>query len=202
MNQELQNMADLLNRNGFDAQCCDTMKEATQLTLDMIPSNKKVGIGGSSTVKDSDIYMRMLERGNKVFWHWLTMPNKMDAERENAFHADWYISSTNALTEDGKFVNIDGTGNRVASMIFGPKDVLIIVGKNKLAGDLDDALSRIKQEACPKNAKRLKLETPCNGGVCTDCHSQDRMCNVTTILERPTNGRDVHVILVDEKLGF
>jgi NAD-dependent dihydropyrimidine dehydrogenase PreA subunit len=126
----------------------------------------------------------------------------MDEAREKASRADVYLSSTNALTEEGKLVNIDGLGNRVASMIYGPKKVYILCGINKITKNLDEALQRIKDNTY-KNARRLKLETPCAyTEKCTDCSSPQRMCSVTTIIERRPYKTDFEVIIIGQELGY
>lgn len=121
-----------------------------------------------------------------------------------AAQADWFIASANGITRTGKIVNIDGTGNRVASMLFGPKNVALIIGKNKFAETMDECMDRIKAVACAKNAQRLGLSTPCAvAGRCVDCFSKERICSVTTIIEaKPGAISEMHLILVDEVLGY
>jgi hypothetical protein len=126
----------------------------------------------------------------------------MDEAREKAAKADVYLTSTNAVTENGQLVNIDGTGNRVAAMIFGPKKVFVICGINKIASNLDTAMQRIKENTY-KNARRLKLKTPCaETEKCNDCRSPQRMCNITTIIERKPNKTAMEVIIIKEELGY
>ena len=114
------------------------------------------------------------------------------------------MCSTNAITREGKLVNIDGNANRVASMIYGPKKILLIIGKNKFTETVDKALDRIKTVVCPKNAQRLKRTIPCaKTGKCVNCYSPQRMCNVTTIIEaKPGLISEMHLLLVDEELGY
>ena len=114
------------------------------------------------------------------------------------------MCSSNALTTDGRLVNIDGTGNRAAGLIYGPHEVVVIVGKNKIVTGLDEAMDRIKRDACPTNARRLGLDTPCaRTGQCHDCRTAARMCNVTFILEAPTRPvKAFHVLIVKEDLGL
>jgi NAD-dependent dihydropyrimidine dehydrogenase PreA subunit len=171
--------------------------------LENISKDAKVGFGGSVTVKSLNVPEKLIERGNEVLFHWLeSTPEGMDNARKNAEQADIYISSTNALTEEGQLVNIDGVGNRVASMIFGPKKVFILCGINKITKDLDAAMQRIKDNAY-KNARRLKLNTPCAvNEKCIDCRSPQRMCKVTTIINRKPTLTDLEVILIGEELGF
>ena len=117
---------------------------------------------------------------------------------------DVFLLSANAVTADGRIVNIDGNGNRVAASIYGPKKVVFVVGRNKLVdGGLDDAVARIKRCACPPNCRRLNKRTPCAlTGECADCSSPDRICMVTVVMDRRPRSTDVHVVLVDEELGY
>ena len=115
-----------------------------------------------------------------------------------------FLLSANALTEDGRLVNIDGNGNRVAASINGPRQVCYVVGRNKIvAGGVDDAIARIKRCACPPNCRRLGKKTPCAAtGVCADCDSPDRICKVTVVFDRKPTGVACEVVLVDEDLGY
>jgi acyl-CoA hydrolase len=192
-----------LERNEIKAAYFDDSASAVNYLLENIKNDAKVGIGGSMTVKTLGIPEKLIERGNKVFFHWLeSTPEGMNEARKNAAQADVYLSSTNALTEEGYLVNTDGVGNRVASMVFGPKKVFIICGVNKITKNLDAALQRIKDNTY-KNTRRLKLSTPCAiNGKCTDCRSPQRACRVTTIIYRKPTLTDLEVVLVGEELGF
>jgi L-lactate utilization protein LutB len=118
--------------------------------------------------------------------------------------ADFFIASSNAVTEDGALVNTDGTGNRIAAMFFGPKKVIIVAGVNKLVPDLEAAMKRIKDVAAPLNAKRLGLKTPCaKTENCYDCSSHERICKITAVMDAPSSHTEkVYVILVGEELGY
>lgn len=192
-----------LEKNGMKATYFDDSDSAVGYLMDSIKDEASVGIGGSMTVKSLGIPEKLISRGNKVFFHWLeSTPEGMDEARKNASKADVYLSSTNALTEAGQLVNIDGLGNRVSTMIFGPKKVFIICGVNKISKNLDDAIQRIKANAY-KNARRLKLDTPCaHTEKCSDCRSPQRMCSVTTIIDRRPYKTDFEVIIVGQELGF
>lgn len=192
-----------LEKNGMKATYFDDSDSAVSYLMENIKSEATVGIGGSMTVKSMGIPEKLIERGNKVYFHWLeSTPEGMDEARKNASKADVYLSSTNALTEAGQLVNIDGLGNRVASMIFGPKKVFIICGVNKITKNLDAALQRIKDNTY-KNARRLKLDTPCAfTEKCSDCRSPQRMCSVTTIIDRRPYKTDFEVIIVGQELGY
>jgi len=203
MQEAVKKALEALEKNGFKASYFDDSDSAVDYLMKSIKNEATVGIGGSMTVKSLGIPEKLIERGNKVYFHWLeSTPLGMDEARKNAAQADVYLSSTNALTEGGKLVNIDGTGNRVASMVFGPKKVYVICGVNKIAKNLDAALQRIKDNAY-KNARRLKLNTPCAvTEKCSDCRSPQRMCNITTIIDRKPNKTDFEVIVIGQELGY
>ena len=181
----------------------DTAEEAKAAALGIIGA-RSVGIGGSATVRDMGLAEALQSNGNQVYWHWLAAKEAKQATRDKALHAGVYMCSANALTLDGRLVNIDGTGNRAAGLIYGPHEIVVIVGKNKIVSSLDEALDRIKRDACPTNARRLGLNTPCaKTGQCHDCRTAERMCNVTFILEAPTRPVNAfHVLLVKEDLGL
>lgn len=192
-----------LQKKGFKAQYVETAQNALEYLLKNIPAKASVGIGGSVTIQETGAYDALVKRGNEVYWHWQVPREKMFETREKANKADAYLCSANAASIDGIFYNIDGAGNRVAAISYGKNPLFIVMSENKIMPDEKTAMNRIKEIACPLNAKRLKLNTPCAiTGKCTDCSSPDRFCNVTCILQRPTGGREVHVIVVKEKLGF
>lgn len=192
-----------LKKNNIDASYFENLDAAVEALLNDIDLTETIGIGGSVTVKTLGIPDKLLQRGNKIFYHWLeTTPEKMTEARRNAMTADIYISSTNALTQKGQLINIDGVGNRVAAMIYGPKKVILICGINKIVKDIDQALEYIKANTY-KNATRLGLKTPCAvTGKCNDCDSPQRMCSVTTIIDKKPRETDLKVIIIGEELGF
>ncbi len=194
---------DKLERRGFIVHSAADAAEAKETALELIGSGS-VGMGGSMTVKELGLYDILQHQGNTVYWHWRADPSERANICECAATADVYLCSSNAVTKDGILVNIDGTGNRVAGMFAGPKRTILIIGKNKLANDIDSAIKRIKAYACPPNAKRLGLELPCAlTGKCTNCRSPQRMCRVTSIIEYPPRLlKELHIILVDENLGY
>ena len=190
-----------LTRRGFTVHHAATKEEAAQLVRSLIPEGASVGAGGSMTIREMGLAEDLQSAGHAVHWHWLEAgPAAFPAARE----ADVYLCSANAVTRDGQLVNIDGTGNRVAAMIHGPKMVIAVVGANKLVdGGYPQALARIKREACPPNAKRLGLPFPCGQtGQCDPAACPGGFCNVITIQEHPTGKRPYVVVLVDEKLGY
>lgn len=198
-----QNLTEKLTRYGYEVQHFESAQAARDYLLSAIPATDTVGIGGSMTVQQLGLAPALRERGQKVYWHWEAEGEQVAATRLLAGQADTYLCSANALTMDGKFINIDGTGNRLAATLSGTGKVYLIVGKNKLAENLEAGMNRVKNIACPANARRLGLKTPCAVlGHCTDCSSPQRMCRATLILERKPNAHPVTVVLVDEELGF
>ncbi len=205
MTELMTKVSENLTKRGFHVQHASTGAEAREMVLSMIDDGESVGIGGSMTVKELGLAEELQSSGHKVSWHWLVPPAERPQVLEEARKADVYLASSNAITKDGCLVNIDGTANRVASMAFGPGKVILVVSEKKLVdGGITTAMARIKREACPANAVRLKLDTPCgHTGKCNaaECGS-DCMCCVTTIMEHPTHGKNVTIILTDEALGY
>ncbi len=199
----LQQVAEQLQKNGFSAMVLPDAAAAKRKALELIGTGS-VGFGGSVTTQTLGLYDTLKDAGNAVYWHWKATPEEVPATLERAAKADFYVSSSNAITHTGALVNTDGRGNRVSSLCNGPRKVIVIAGRNKIVPDIPAAISRIKNIAAPLNARRIGLKTPCAvTGKCTDCHSAQRMCNVTSIMEAPTSPTEVfHVLLVDEDLGF
>jgi L-lactate utilization protein LutB len=198
-----------LERNQFKVLEASSKKDAVDKVLRLIPLDAKVGVGGSMTIRELRLIKALTRRGNRVVHHWLPHMPVSDwlPFMVEAHNSDVFLCSSNAITEDGKLVNIDSTGNRVASMIFGPTRVIVIAGKNKIVKDVDEGLRRLKKVAGPLNAKRHNLtELPCaSTGLCTDCNSPKRICRVITIMERAPDRVREHnliVVLVGEELGF
>ena len=186
-----------LEARGFAVSCFATAEEACSY-LDGKLDGRTIGIGGSMTIRDMGLDQR-LEQHNKILWHW------KDATLQEAAGAQVYLTSVNGLAETGEIINIDGTGNRVSSTIFGHEEVYFIVGRNKLAADYDKALWRARNIASPKNAQRLGRKTPCavKGDKCYDCKSPERICRALTVLwEAPTGIGRSEVVLIDQELGF
>ncbi len=202
MNDMLKNTLRNLEKNGFTVRYFQDKASAVEALIKDIGVEETVGISGSVTIAELGIYDKLAEKGNTVYWHQLR-PLDKPAELARAAGAKVYLTSINAITEDGRLVSIDGTGNRLSGMLYGHERLYIVSGVNKIARNLDDAMIRIKNVACPKNAERLKLDTPCRHlGKCMNCDSPDRMCNATLIMERQHKGVKVILILIDETLGY
>ena len=192
-----------LTKRGYKVSCFETKEEARDYILRTV-ERRIVAFGGSITLEEMGLYETLGKR-NSVIWHWRVPEGATPADvRREAASADVYISSVNGLSETGEIVNIDGTGNRVASMLYGHERLILVVGKNKLAKDYDGALYRARNIAAPKNAQRLGMKTPCalKGERCFDCKSPERICRALTVLWEKPNGADVEILLVNEDLGY
>lgn len=177
-----------LKANRFDpVEYVEKAEDVAGIVMAMIPLEAKVGIGGSASLAQLGITDAILKRGTLT----RTQP-------------EVYLTSSNAITQDGKLVNTDLTGNRVSAMIFGPKQVIVVAGKNKIVKDLNAAFERIKTVAAPAMAKLGGAKTPCavEGGKCTDCKSPARICAVTTIIESKPRLTQISVVLVGEDVGL
>ena len=194
-----------LEKNLFTATYVQSREVATAKLLEMIPTNATIGFGGSVTLAQLGIIAKLEERGNPV-QNYLKpglSPEEMRAIRRQHLLSDVFLSGTNAVTLDGKLVNVDATGNRVGAMLFGPDKVFIVVGINKIVHDVAEAENRVKLWASPPNNKRLGYPNPCaQTGVCVDCQGPTRICNITTILHKKPRQTDLHVIVVGEELGL
>ena len=190
-----------LEARGFRVSVFATAAEAADY-LDSAIDNTSVGFGGSVTLEQMGLYER-LERHDRVNWHWRPTVDGADA-RQAAMTAEHYITSVNGLAETGELINIDGTGNRVASTLYGHKKVWFVVGRNKLAPTYEEALWRARNIAAPKNAQRLGRKTPCavKADHCYDCKSPERICRGLVVLWEAIGSMEMEVVLVDEALGY
>ena len=204
-----------LKSNRMDVHYVRTAEEAKALALSMIPEGSTCVNGGSVTLAETGI-IDALKNGN---YHYvdrmipdLTQEQKDEAMRA-AFGADFYLSSANAITEDGELYNVDGNSNRVAALLWGAKNVIVVAGVNKLVKNLDEAVLRVKTVAAPKNAVRLSCNTPCaklghcislerNGGMTDGCKTPARICANFTVMAYQRHASRVKVILVEESLGY
>ena len=195
-------MADLaklqknLEERGFTVTRFHTTAQAADY-LDAALDGKSVGIGGSVTIQEMGLAERLREHA-QVLWHWA------GSTTQDAAGAQVYLTSVNGAAETGELINIDGTGNRVASGLFGHEKVYFVVGRNKVAPDYDAALWRARNIAAPKNAQRLGRNTPCaaKGDRCYDCKSPERICRALVVYWEKPGSMDMEVVLVDEDLGY
>ncbi|MBP1673706.1 MAG: hypothetical protein H6Q25_1521 [Bacteroidetes bacterium] len=204
-NQKLgRKMVSALESRRFQAYFCENREEAVQTALSLIPADHIVSWGGSVTLTE----IGLLDQVKKQFQ---VIDRDLGKDKEEktklmrqALLADTYLTSANAISEDGQIVNIDGTGNRVAATIFGPSNVIFVIGMNKVCKTVEDAWSRARNFAAPTNAQRFEnLETPCSiNGTCSDCKSDNCICAylLTTRFSKPA--KKIKVILVNDNLGF
>lgn len=193
-----------LKKRSFKAEYCPTLEDARAWILKIGEKAQTIGFGGSLTVALMNLgkvwgEKTLLNHGLPD----LTPEERLDIMRRQ-LTCDLFLTGTNALTLDGCIVNIDGIGNRVAAMFFGPKKSVIVVGHNKIVeGSIEAAIARIKADSAPPNAFRLKTATPCAAtGFCSDCSSPERICRITTVLERQPLLSDITVLVVGETLGL
>lgn len=190
------------NMNGYYAKNRD---EVIELIKDIVKEGSKVAVGGSETLSELGI-LEHLRSGRYDFLdrykEGLTREEVTNIFKQS-FLADAYLSSCNAITENGELYNVDGNGNRVAAMLYGPDKVIVICGVNKIVKDVDEAIKRNREISAPMNAKRLNKKTPCaKVGYCMNCNSPERICNEYTLIKKQRSSERMHVIFLNENLGY
>ena len=202
---KLKNTAEALEKNNFTAYIAEDKAQAVEILKTLINEGDTIGLGGSATLNElgvvelcRDPKYKLLDRYAKG----LSPPETSEILRQSLL-SDVFITSTNAVTENGELYNVDGRANRVAAMLFGPLSVVVIAGYNKIVKDIDAADNRVRQIAAPMNCVRLSRETPCTKlGHCADCRSEGRICADRVIMSRQMTKGRVKVILVKEELGY
>lgn len=212
MKEENRQLIKRLGENNISAFYVKNSREAFEKVMSMIPEGSVVGFGDSLTLKQIGV-LEALEKGNYTFLNpWkpgITVEENIKLKKR-ALTSEVFLTGTNALTLDGKIVNVDGHGNRVAAMLFGPNKVIIVAGVNKIVANLEEALKKIRDNTAPLNVKQhpeFEPMPPCGiTGVCSDCSSPWRICNKTVIIEREYNNSKykpiITVIIVGEELGI
>ena len=193
-----------LESRNMEAYFVKTKEEALKKALELIPEGSSISWGGTVSAKEIGLLDAVHEGNYEVYDREEAQTPELKNEiAHKALDCDFFIGSTNALAENGVMVNIDGNANRVAAFAFGPKNVLLIVGMNKVVKSEEDAMSRARNEAAPINAQRFGLDTPCSkNGMCYDCKSPDCICCQILITRYSRAAKRIKVILVDENLGF
>ena len=196
---DIQKTIKCMQERGFKVSFFATGEEASTYLCDQI-RDTSVGIGGCKTADQLGLYEKLSEN-NTVYWHWRT-PGLEVLKQEN--DAAVFISSANAITEDGQILNIDGRGNRLAGQCFGQKKVYIVAGTNKICPDFESALYRARNVAAVENVKRFEnMKVPCKiDGKCHDCRSPQRACNALLVLWGPMMEMETEIVLIDEALGM
>ena len=189
MEELCKKVVEALKKRDFEAAFCATKEEAAAAVLTETARVSRVGMGGAMTMKELGVAEKLEQEGKLL---------------TRGADCDVFLLSANAITADGRIVNIDGNGNRVAASVSGPKKVVYVIGRNKIVeGGIDAAIARIKAKACPPNCVRLGKKTPCAAtGKCADCDSPDRICKVTAIFDRRPTGTPTAVYVVDADLGY
>ena len=193
-----------LNRRNMEAFYCPTAEEAVKKVSELIEDGSSVTWGGTMTVRDLGIpnALKSRETLEVLDRDLVETPEEKLAMYLRAFSVDVYLTSANAISEDGVIVNIDGNGNRVAAITWGPKKVIFVIGLNKVAQTVEAALARVRGTASPINAARFDIKTPCQtDGVCHNCNSPESICNYVHFLRNSPKGRHI-VVLVGENLGY
>lgn len=193
-----------LEKRNISGYYCPDSSSAADKALSLIENGSTVSWGGSMSLKESGVIdalkkapVTLLDRADAQ------SPEEVQAIYRKAFSADYYLMSSNAITLDGQLVNIDGTGNRVAALTFGPSHVILVVGMNKVTKTVEEALDRVHNVAAPPNAVRLGSDTPCGRtGVCANCLSPECLCSQVLVTRYSRTSGRIHVILVGESLGY
>lgn len=189
----------------IEACYCATAEEAKKMALSYLPAGCTVAFGGSMTLEETGTLAALRERDDITLLDRANAKTPDEAKQvyHDALSADYYFMSANAITGDGELVNIDGTGNRVAALIYGPEYVIVMAGMNKVSANVEEALSRVHNTATPMNCKRLGRNTPCAAtGVCADCLSPDCICNQVVVTRRSGIMGRIKVILIGEECGY
>ena len=193
-----------LQKNGFIAEYFSTKAEARERLLALIPDGVSIGFGGSTTVVQMDVADVLKEKGCTLYNHaGIKDPEESKRIKRQEIISDIMLTGVNAITKDGRLYSVDAVGNRVAGMIFGPGEVILVAGVNKIVPDLAAAEERVYHIAGPINNIRIGTENPCTKtGECMDCSSARRICNVSVTLHRCPTTVKITVLLVGESLGF
>jgi hypothetical protein len=198
--EKINTVVEALKANRFDTvEFVGNAEAAAKMVLDLIPPEVTVGTGGSMTVRQLGLREELVKRGNIQTFQ----SGQVSSEQRRLIQGDIFLTSSNAVTLDGKLVNIDSSGNRVARMIYGPPKVILVIGQNKIVSNVDEAIKRVKYVIAPYHGKTMKIQAPCAvDGKCSDCKAPGRICNITTILEKKPRMSEYTIILVGEDLGL
>ena len=194
-----------LEKNNMNGYLVKSKEELIDKIISLTNKGEKVSCGGSMSLVETGV-MDLLRSGRYEFLdrakEGLSIED-IDRIYRECFFTDTYFSSSNAITEDGELYNVDGNGNRVAALLFGPKKVIIVAGANKIVKNLDEAIKRNREIAAPANAKRLNKNTPCTKvGYCMDCSSKEKICREYTVISSQKDKNRIHVIFLNENIGY
>jgi len=212
MNPQIESTLSALQKRHIIGLFAEDSEEAKAKILSLIPKDAVVGVGDSTANRQIGVLAALRERGTKVLNPFEPKEPDMDVEDHRRWRGkivkeatlcDVFLTGTNAVTETGQLVNLDMIGNRICALTFGPKWVIVVVGRNKIAADLDEAMFRVKNYVAPINSMRLDKKTPCvKTSYCEECKSPERICNTWTITEKSFPKGRVKVVLINEDMGF
>ena len=205
MNDTIKRTLENLKKHNIDARFVPDKETALREALSLIPRGARVGMGGSQTVREIGLLDALRKGEYKLVDQYEEGISKEEnmRRRVEGMRCEFFISGTNAVTEDGALVNIDGMGNRTSAITFGPSRVIIVVGRNKVVRDVEAGLERAQKYVAPRNAKRFGVGTPCaESGECSDCSHPERICNIYSIVKRQWTPGRITVIIVDQDLGM
>lgn len=205
MNEEkFEKIKENFRLRNIEVEWFENLEEVKAHILDIIPTVATIGIGHSATLQRMNITSSLLERGNIVYDKEMAKSKEECKEiKRKALITDWYITGSNAISVDGRIVNVDHSGNRVAAISYGPDRVIIVAGVNKVVDTLDEAIKRVKNVASPLNAKRAGFNPPCVSlNKCVDCTSKERVCNSLSIIEGQADCNRIKMFIVNNECGF
>ncbi|MCT4584138.1 MAG: lactate utilization protein [Peptostreptococcaceae bacterium] len=194
-----------LEKNNMQGFYVNNKEELINKLDELVKDNSSVSVGGSVTLFETGVIDYLKNKEVKFYNRYEEGLSKEDIKEiyRKSFSVDYYFTSTQAITLDGELYNVDGRGNRVAAMLYGPDNVIVIAGINKIVDDFDSAIKRNRNISAPVNAKRLNRKTPCaKTGYCMECNSSDRICNEYTLIKRQFEKDRIKVIIVGEHLGY
>lgn len=205
MDKRIESTMEALERNNMKAYYAEDTAQLHDIVRGLIKDDRLITAGGSMSLKESGVTELLLTEYKGIYRDRSegTTPEEVEDILRAAFVSDTFFASTNALTEDGVLYNVDGKGNRVSAMIYGPKQVVLVVGVNKIVKDMQEAVRRVETVAAPKNTVRLNCATPCaKTGECGHCRSEGRICCNYVRMEQQRVKDRIKVIIVNESLGY
>lgn len=203
--KKIERTIESLEKNNMKGYYAKNNEDLLNLIKSIAKEGEVVSVGGSISLFETKV-IDLLRSGRYEFLdrykEGLT-PNDIKEIYRKSFSCDTYFASANAITEDGEIFNVDGNGNRVAAILYGPDKVILVVGVNKIVKDLDEAIKRNKEVSAPANGKRLNTKTPCaKVGYCMDCNSEDRICCEYTLIKKQRTANRIHIIFINDSIGY
>ncbi len=205
MDERIARVMSALEKNNMKPYFAESREQLYDMVRGLVKNDKLITAGGSVTLEESGVKQLLMTEFPGIYLDRSEgkTPEEVDDILHKAFVSDTFFASSNAVTEDGELFNVDGRGNRVSAMIFGPSQVVLVVGVNKIVKDMDEAVCRVEQVAAPMNTKRLNSGTPCEiTGSCAHCRSKGRICCSYVRMAQQRVKDRIKVIIVNEKLGY